>query len=243
MVGEYEEEPFSPAVRENAVDALAILHACRGLDPETIHFHKEDPRTTHTSCPGRNVDKGDLVQRVHARMMTNTGVEDGEHLANRPSGDALGIANFIAPISVPTVEGPAAGGGRFTNIAATEFGGGAETGMDSAYGGTVNPDAPEVALPAKVPASKRQIRLFSVSNGRSVVCKVNDVGPWNTRDKYWEGDGRPLAEAQHRNRTPAQNGQVPTNDAGIDLTPAVYEALGIPGSVNTRQTHVDWEFA
>src|SRR5262249_39336749 len=68
MVGEYEEEPFSPAVRENTVDALAILHQCRGLDPRGIRFHKEDPRTTHTNCPGRNVDKNDLITRVVARM-------------------------------------------------------------------------------------------------------------------------------------------------------------------------------
>ncbi|PYJ87233.1 MAG: hypothetical protein DME70_06770, partial [Verrucomicrobia bacterium] len=65
----------------------------------------------------------------------------------------------------------------------------------------------------------------------------------NIRDKYWEASGRPMAEEQFRNRTKAQNGEVPSNDAGIDLTPAVFDALGLPGPVNTRQTHVDWEFA
>jgi hypothetical protein len=78
MVGEYEIEQFSPAVRENAVDALAGLHSCRGLNPDTLRFHKEDPKTTHRTCPGRNVDKGDLIARIHNRM---NGGETGEHLA------------------------------------------------------------------------------------------------------------------------------------------------------------------
>jgi hypothetical protein len=238
MVGEYEEEPFSPAVRENTVDALATLHLSRGMDPDGLRFHKEDPRTTHTSCPGRNVDKADLIRRVHERMQQGTGAESGEHLPDR------GQAEVVAPgVSTPNPEGPPRSPTRFTNIAATEFGGGSESGMESAYGGEVNPDQPEVALPARVANTKRRVRVISVLTGRSVVCKVNDVGPWNKRDKYWEGSGRPLAEEQYRNRTPAQNGRVPTNDAGIDLTPAVYDALGIPGAVNTRQTHVDWEFA
>jgi len=238
MVGEYEEEPFSPAVRENAVDALAILHLSRGLNPDTLRFHKEDPRTTHTSCPGRNVEKADLIRRIHERMAQGPGGDPGEHLPDRGLGE-------VAPPgrSAPNPVGAPATGNRFTNIAATEFGGGSESGMDSAYGGKVNPDQPEVSLPAKVANSKRSVRVMSVSTGRSVVCKVNDVGPWNTKDKYWEGSGRPLAEEQFRNRTPAQNGEVPSNDAGIDLTPAVYDGLGIPGPVNTRQTHVDWEFA
>jgi hypothetical protein len=240
MVGEYEEEPFNPGVRENTVDALAVLHLWRGIDPKTLCFHKEDPKTTHKECPGKNVDKADLIQRVQDRM---AGTDQGEHLPDRLASANGGNSDAASVPSQPNPEGDPASDTRFTNIAATEFGGGNESGMDSAYGGKVNPDQPEVALPAKVAASKRTVRVTSVVTGKSVVCKVNDVGPWNIKDKYWEGSGRPLAEEQFRNRTPAQNGEVPSNDAGIDLTPAVYDALGIPGSVNTRQTHVDWEFA
>lgn len=76
MVGDYDTEPFNPGVRENTVDALAALHALRGLDPDTIRFHKEDPATTHTNCPGKNVDKQELIQRVKDRMAGGNG---GEH--------------------------------------------------------------------------------------------------------------------------------------------------------------------
>jgi hypothetical protein len=240
MVGEYEEEPFGPAVRENTVDALAILHAWRGIDPQTLRFHKEDPKTTHKECPGKNVDKADMIQRVENRM---AGSDQGEHLPDRLLSTNVPVLGPAGSVSQPTSDGEPATKTRFTNIAATEFGGGKESGMDSAYGGKVNPNALEASLPAKVPGAKRQIRVIHLASGHDVVCKVNDVGPWNTRDKYWEGSGRPLAETQFRNRTPAQNGRVPSNDAGIDLTPAVYDAFGIPGPINTRQTHVDWEFA
>jgi N-acetylmuramoyl-L-alanine amidase len=235
MVGEYEEEEFSPAVRENTVDALATLHAWRGLDPKTIRFHKEDPKTTHTTCPGRNVNQADLIGRVAERIAGDL----GEHPTTRPEP---GVTAPIIPPSAPTIIGPPATEGRFTNITATEFGGGSEAGMDSAYGGTVDPSALQVSLPARLPAGKRRVRVHHLASSRSVVCTVNDVGPWNTLDEYWTTNVRPRAEAQHRNRTPAGNGEVPTNDAGIDLTPAVFEAFGVSGPVNTRTTHVDWEF-
>jgi hypothetical protein len=237
MVGEYEEEPFSPAVRDNTVAALAALHAWRGIAAETLRFHKEDPRTQHTTCPGRNADKADLIARVEARMRAGA---PGEHLPGRPPGDAQPQDSIVA--SAPVVQGPAADGSLFTNITATEFGGGEESGSESAYGGRVDPASPQVALPARLAEAKRRVRVRSVATNRSVDCLVNDIGPWNTDDPYWEKGARPLAEAQHRDRTKAQNGSVPTNDAGIDLTPAVFAALGIAGPVNTRQTHVDWTF-
>jgi hypothetical protein len=46
-----------------------------------------------------------------------------------------------------------------------------------------------------------------------------------------------MAEAQKASGETAQNGSVPSNHAGIDLTPAVFKALRI--SDNTR---IDWEF-
>lgn len=130
---------------------------------------------------------------------------------------------------------------RMIGITATEFGG-PDDPESSAYGGNVDGSSPQVALPARMPADKRSVRVFH--GGKSVVCKVNDIGPWNTNDPYWERpNGRPAAESEHTSGKPAQNGRVPSNIAGIDMTPAVFTALGIPGASGTRTTTVDWEFA
>lgn len=82
-VGEFEREPFAGPVRDNLIAALAILHVAGGLSPlpyergvRGLHFHKEDPKTTHKSCPGRNMVKADLVAAVQARIADMTG---GDH--------------------------------------------------------------------------------------------------------------------------------------------------------------------
>ncbi|MEO6971674.1 MAG: hypothetical protein ABI217_12370, partial [Chthoniobacterales bacterium] len=127
-------------------------------------------------------------------------------------------------------------------ILSTEFGGGAETGMRSAYGGTIDPNEPQASLPARLPRSKRQIQVSNPSSGRSVICLVNDVGPWNIHDSYWEHGSRPAAEAQFENHQVAEDRHVPSNRAGLDLTPAAMLALGVSGAVNTRQVTVNWQF-
>jgi hypothetical protein len=114
--------------------------------------------------------------------------------------------------------------------------------MSSAYGGKVDPDEPQASLPARVGSDQRKIRVLNSKNGRIVVCLVNDVGPWNTKDAYWKTETRPKAEAQFTLKQKADNKQVPSNPAGLDLTPAVYDALGISGTVNTRNAKLDWEF-
>lgn len=70
-VGEFEREPFTGGVRDNLIATLGILHARTGLNPEDykfgvrgIHFHKEDPVTTHKTCPGHFVVKPDLISAV-----------------------------------------------------------------------------------------------------------------------------------------------------------------------------------
>ena len=63
MVGDYNVEPFGDVVCNNAVSALATLHALLGLDPKTLRLHKEDPQTAH-DCPGKNVSKEFMIQRI-----------------------------------------------------------------------------------------------------------------------------------------------------------------------------------
>lgn len=76
MVGEFERETFAGTPTERAAIAL-FGELCKhyGWQPDLyargvrgIHFHKEDPGTTHRTCPGRNVDKPRFVQRVLAYM-------------------------------------------------------------------------------------------------------------------------------------------------------------------------------
>src|SRR5262249_9714246 len=87
-VGEYDVEPFGEAVRENLVHALAVLHGAAGLSPlpyelgrHGLHFHKEDPHTTHKDCPGRHMVKADLVAAVLSRISQ---LHLGDHLVDRP---------------------------------------------------------------------------------------------------------------------------------------------------------------
>jgi len=71
MVGDYAAEAFDSGdgakVRDLTVAALAILHDTLGIDPATLHFHKECLKDHH-DCPGRNVDKADMIARVKAAM-------------------------------------------------------------------------------------------------------------------------------------------------------------------------------
>jgi hypothetical protein len=86
MVGDYSTEAFGSAVSGNAVSALAALHQLMGLDPSTLHFHKEDPKTTHKDCPGKNVVKPDMIQAIIDRIAANN---RGEHTPDR----AVGVAS------------------------------------------------------------------------------------------------------------------------------------------------------
>jgi acyl carrier protein len=67
MVGEYDSEPLLPAVRDTTVSALATLCRKLGLPATAIRFHGELP-DSYKTCPGKNVDKADLIQRVAAVM-------------------------------------------------------------------------------------------------------------------------------------------------------------------------------
>lgn len=83
-VGEFDKEPFAGPVRDNLIAALAILHIAGGLQllpyqlgVRGLHFHKEDPKTTHKSCPGHNLVKPDLINAVQAEIDHRTA---GEHV-------------------------------------------------------------------------------------------------------------------------------------------------------------------
>lgn len=126
---------------------------------------------------------------------------------------------------------PASTGDWFTNITATVFGGPGDE-QPTAYSDVADgwPDRPGVALPYRFVGTRPKVRVRA---GSRVIDNVPivDVGPWNDNDPYWTGSGRPQAESgtdltgRH------------TNLAGIDLTPATAQAIGVPG-----KGLVDWQF-
>ena len=217
MVGDYNSEEFNSGdgalVRDNAVFWIATLNNRFGFDAEDLTFHVECHLDDH-DCPGRNVVKSDVIARVKAKM------RELRELVGRdgPAGDRAGGPR-----------GEAAASRRFTDIVATVFGGSGEH-ETSAYDGHLIGDGElGVALPARLRPPLPKVRVLR--GGRSVVCDVIDVGPWNTNDPYWETGARPQAETgvDRRGRR--------TNHAGIDLTPAAARAIGVDG-----KGVVDWEF-
>jgi hypothetical protein len=61
--------PDGRKVRDNTVFALAVLHKHLGIDPETLHFHR-DCVMDHHQCPGGQVSKIDMVARVKTCIET-----------------------------------------------------------------------------------------------------------------------------------------------------------------------------
>lgn len=81
MLGNYMKDSFTNGrglkVRQHAIAAMATLCAVLGLDPDTIRLHKEDPKTTHKTCPGKNVNKAQVIAEVKALIEKR---HSGEHI-------------------------------------------------------------------------------------------------------------------------------------------------------------------
>jgi hypothetical protein len=101
-------------------------------------------------------------------------------------------------------------------------------GQRLAQGGIITADALFVALPHPRALGKQvEVRY----RDRAIVVPVRDVGPWNVDDAYWETGARPASE---RGRGAYR---VPVNHAGIDLSDAVFAALGLRDN-----DFVEWRF-
>lgn len=123
--------------------------------------------------------------------------------------------------------------GWHENITATVFGMQGDE-QEGAYGGWIDEDTVGVSFPYKWRDTPRPEIEVEGPNGKMLVGVV-DVGPWNTDDpNYVLGYARPMAELQYDRGVEAQNGRVPTNDAGIDLTEPVARKIGIDGLGKVR---------
>lgn len=138
-----------------------------------------------------------------------------------------------APLPSPTKPSP-----RFTGITATSFAGGNDSvsSRTSAYDGKIINGDTELAaaLPYHFPGQPPVIRVFY--QGRTVNAPIRDVGPWNTKDPYWNSNSRPQAE------TGTDTTGRKTNLAGLDLSPASWKALGYAGDARNAKDKVDWDF-
>jgi hypothetical protein len=119
-----------------------------------------------------------------------------------------------------------------TRITASVFGGASDYNV-SAYDESkvLNDTDLYVALPDRFEGERPSVVVHNRAAGKSISATIEDVGPWNIDDPYWDKGTRPQAETgtDMTGRT--------TNSAGIDLSPALAEALGIDG-----MGEVDWDF-
>jgi len=120
---------------------------------------------------------------------------------------------------------------KMTGITATMFGGSGDAQKSAYTGLPIDPTQPGCALPYHFTTITPEVVVTNPANGKSVTCKIVDVGPWNINDPYWTTGSRPQAESGID--TTGRH----TNHAGIDLTPAAAAAIGIDG-----KGVVDWQF-
>jgi hypothetical protein len=149
--------------------------------------------------------------------------------ARRPLSTATGLPSLLLGVAFALFLGVsihhARQPGDWQRVLATREG---MIGSRTATGEIIRADAMFVALPHPSALGKLvELRYRS----RALVVPVGDVGPWNVRDAYWESNARPAAErGQGYYRRPA-------NRAGIDLSNAVFAALGLPDN-----DVVEWRF-
>ncbi len=91
-------------------------------------------------------------------------------------------------------------------------------GRKTSSGRKIEADSIFVALPS---TSALNSWVEVQYNNKTMKAQVWDVGPWNENDPYWETGTRPLAE---KGISKSMQG---TNGAGIDLSAALFEILGM----------------
>lgn len=130
--------------------------------------------------------------------------------------------------------------GWHAGITATEFGGNSETERSAYDEHRISSTELCVALPFRFAGIRPKVEVKGPAG--TAIGTIEDVGPWNINDPYWDSKDRPDAETHNHDHQPLtlegpNKGKVPTNDAGIDLSPALASAVGVDG-----KGKVDWRF-
>ena len=233
--------------------------AYRGSNPHTRHMHVsvvadraryDDTRPWHVASEPVPADKQARPRNAVRLRNGDEGpaVRELQHILDIPRDGVFGTQTEAAVRAFQAGRGLIADGivGPYTwealrekgdgaysrvmrGITATVFGGDGDPQRSAYDNHAITDDELGVALPWRFPDERPLVKV--IHEGRAVTAPVIDVGPWNTDDPYWRTGSRPQAESgtDRRGRT--------TNLAGIDLTPAAAEAIGLPG-----KGMVDWEF-
>lgn len=132
-------------------------------------------------------------------------------------------------------------GDWITDVTATVFGGTSEDEPSAYDDHLITENEVAVALPDRFEGKRPKVEIKTAAG--TAIATIEDVGPWNINDPYWEVPGqRPDAETHYKNKTPLtlpgpNKGKVPTNPAGIDLSPAAARKLAVDG-----RGQVSWRF-
>lgn len=214
---------------DNRVDLVGIIEGVEGTEGHVTIFVNDELLIGHENCE-------------HTLRLSITKVGDVTVTINGQE-----FHNYPAEPTEPEEpeEGPQA---NHTDIEATVFGGSSDPN-NSAYPPYEYLDDTDlyVALPYSFsfdyyPDNPPKVRVFNRANESSAVGDVMDKGPWTTDDTpYVKGTARPIAESCFKDKRPLPSGpnkgKVPTNAAGIDLSPALAKKIGISG-----KGKVNWEF-
>ncbi|MER5454190.1 hypothetical protein ABT008_05365 [Micromonospora sp. NPDC002389] len=173
-----------------------------------------------------------VFDRPVARVQTRVVLTGG------PAGATAEVRAVRFTADTGGVAVAAATPGRIYRVFTTRIG---LVGEVTANGHTVAPRDHFVALPSRRSLSPRNsgdytVRVCTTSGSRCTYAPVWDVGPWNTRDDYWNPSavrenwkdlpqGRPQAQAAYQNGYHGgrdQFGRTVLNPAGIDLADGTF---------------------
>ncbi|MFF0719632.1 hypothetical protein [Micromonospora sp. NPDC003816] len=242
-------DPRPPGVpiRRSAVAEGMLVAAPRTLSSPATRFRAEVTATARAGATAsvqvrgwhdtgwtewRDAVPAAVFDRPIGRVQTRVVLTGG------PAGATAEVRAVRFTADTGGVAVAAATPGRVYRVYTTRIG---LVGEVTANGHTVAPRDHFVALPSRRSLSPRNsgdytVRVCTTSGSRCTYAPVWDVGPWNTRDDYWNPSavrenwkdlpqGRPQAQAAYQNGYHGgrdQFGRTVLNPAGIDLADGTF---------------------
>jgi hypothetical protein len=241
-------EEHYDAICEAIAESIAGVQVPDETPPPVEEIPPTEPPTEDNRVDIIGHTEGDVAVIINGTMISgNARCRNVVRMRVTMTGDVVVSLNgeeFHNKPEEPTEPAAPAVQDNHTNIEATVFGGAAD-GEYSAYppydssgrGPYMNDTDLYVALPYSFdlnlwPDNVPKVRVFC--GELSAVAPVMDKGPWMVDDvDYVDGLDRPMAETCYENDDPLprgpNKGKVPTNKAGIDLSPALAEMIGVDG--------------